>query len=41
MTILVIKLNDPWKRVTVEALGQDRFGGNRHLIKERMTKRIY
>ena len=39
MTILVIQLNEPWKRVSVEVLGKDRLGGKRHLIKKGMAKR--
>ena len=34
MIILVIQLNEPWKRVSAEVLGQDRLGGKRHLIKK-------
>ena len=41
MTILVIQLNEPWKRVSAEVLGQDRLGGKRHLIKKGMAKRKY
>ena len=41
MSILVIQLNEPWKPVSEEVLGQDRIGGKRHLIKKWMTKRKY
>ena len=38
MTILVIQLNEPWKRVSAEVLGQNKLGGNMHLFKEGMKK---
>ena len=39
MTILVIQLNKPWKRVSKEIFRQDMLGGKRHLLQEGMTKR--
>ena len=39
MTILVKELNEPWKRVYAEVLGQDMLGEKSHVIKKGMTKR--
>ena len=39
MTILVIQLNEPWKRISAEVLGQNELGGKMHLFKEGLTKR--
>ena len=41
MTILVIQLIEPCKRVSAEVLRQDRLGGKRHLIKKGMAKQKY
>ena len=41
MTILMIQLNEPWKRVSAEVLGQDRLGGKKPLMKEGMAKRKF
>ena len=41
MAILVIQLNEPWKQVSAEVLGQDRLGGKRQLIKKGMAKQKY
>ena len=38
MTILVKKLNELWKQVSAEVLGQDRLSGKSHLIKKGMAK---
>ena len=38
MTMFVIQLTEPWKRVSAEVLGQNRLGGKRQLIKEEWEK---
>ena len=34
LTIIVLQLNETWKRVSAEVLGQDGLGRMRHLIKK-------